>query len=91
MPDQPGFEALVQVRQRLNNARGQAEYQGPAGIEGTLSQAVRRSGLRRARYRGLANTHLHHVAAAVALNAVRTVNHLQEKTLAHTRHSRFAR
>lgn len=91
VPDQLCFEALVEARQRLTTCQGQTEYQRRAGIEGTLSQAVRRSGLRRARYRGLAKTHLQHVATAVALNVVRTVNHLQEKPLAPTRHSRFAR
>jgi transposase len=32
--------------------------QGRAGIEGTLSEGIRAHGLRRARYIGLAKTHL---------------------------------
>jgi len=42
-----------------------------AGIEGCLSQHIQLCGLRRARYVGLAKTHLQHVATAVALNVAR--------------------
>jgi hypothetical protein len=49
----------------------QQRYARRAGIEATLSQAVRTSGLRRSRYRGLPKTHLQHVIIAAALNLVR--------------------
>jgi transposase len=91
VPNQAEFEALVRARERLTTPQGQKEYQLRAGVEGTLSQAVRRSGLRQARYRGLAKTHLQHVATAVALNTLRSVEHLCHKRRAQTRTSRFAR
>ena len=39
-----------------------------AGIEGTFSQGVRSTGLRRSRYRGRVKTHLQNVAGACAIN-----------------------
>jgi transposase len=59
------------------------------GIEGTLSQAVRGFGLRCARYRGLAKTHLQHVATAAALDPDRVAAWLQGRPLAPARISRF--
>lgn len=53
------------------------QYGRRAGIEGTLSQAVRTTRLRRTPYRGQDKTHLHHVAIASALNLTRIVVHLQ--------------
>ena len=47
---------------------GRRLYAQRQGVEGTISQAVRAFGLRRARYRGLAKTGLQHVATAAALN-----------------------
>ena len=91
LPLREHYEALLQVRTAIATPEGQREYQPRAGVEGTLSQGIRRCGLRHTRYRGLAKTHLQHVATAVPLNVMRTVNHLQEKPLAKTRQSRFAR
>jgi hypothetical protein len=51
---------------------------------------VRAFGLRRARYRGLAKTHLQTVATAVALNLDRLAAWLDGRPLAPTRKSRFA-
>src|SRR3712207_9445959 len=61
-------EALRTARERLGTEEGRRCYARRAGIEGTLSQGVRAFGLRRSRYRGLARTHLQHVATAAALN-----------------------
>lgn len=61
-----------------------------AGIEGTLSQAVRVFELRRTRYRGLAKTHLQHILSAVALNLVRIYAWLSGIPRAKTRVSRLA-
>ena len=47
-------------------------------------------GLRRTRYRGLAKTHLQHVATAAAINVDRIVAWLDERPRATTRTSRFA-
>ncbi len=65
-------------------------YKLRAGIEGTLSQGVRRCDLRQARYRGAAKTHLQNVLVAAALNLVRVIAWLMETPLAATRRSRFA-
>lgn len=64
-------------------------YQQRAGIEGTLSQGVRRSGLRQSRYVGLAKTHLQHILTTVALNLIRLDAWLSGVPLAKTRASRF--
>jgi transposase len=64
-------EAIQAARQRQETAEFTAQYAQRAGVEGTHSQGVRRCGLRQARYRGLAKTHLQHLLTAVALNVVR--------------------
>jgi hypothetical protein len=51
---------------------------------------VRGFGLRYARYRGLENIHLQHVATAAAINVDRIVAWLDERPRAKTRTSRFA-
>ena len=67
------------------------EYARRAGIERTISQGVRRCGMRHSRYRGLARTHLGHVLTAAALNFVRVAEWLAGTPRARTRHSAFAR
>jgi transposase len=84
-------EALQQARARITTEEGRLEYRKRAGIEGSLSQGVRRSDLRHCRYRGLAKTHLQHVATAAGLNLVRVTAHLRAVPLAKTRVSRFAK
>jgi hypothetical protein len=68
-----------------------ALYGVRAGIEGRLSQAIRRCGLRRSRYVGLAKTRLQHVATAAALNVVRLDAWLRSRPRAATRRSRLVR
>lgn len=82
-------EALRAARIRQNTAEGRSLYALRQGIEGTLSQAIRSFGLRRTRYRGLAKTHLQHVATAAALNLDRIAAWLQERPRAKTRTSRL--
>ena len=65
-------------------------YARRAGVEGTLSQAVHRAGLRQARYVGLAKTHLQHLATAAALNMVRLGAWWAGTPLVTTRRSAFA-
>ena len=67
-----------------------ASYAARAGIEGTHAQAIRRCGLRRCRYVGLAKTHLQHVLTAAAINLVRVAEWLAGTPVARTRCSRFA-
>src|SRR4029453_13625138 len=73
LPPQAQYEALGAARAWYGSAEGQEGYQRRAGVEGTLSQGVRAFGLRCARYRGLAKTHLQHVATAAAMNVDRIV------------------
>jgi transposase len=83
-------EMIQATRQRQQTAEYATTYAQRAGVEGTLSQGVRAFGLRRARYRGLARTHLQHVATAAAMNVDRLINWLDEVPRARTRRSRFA-
>jgi transposase len=64
-------EAIQALRHRQYTAEFTAQYSARAGVEGTDAQGIRPCGLRRARYVGLAKTHLQHVITAVALNVVR--------------------
>jgi transposase len=83
-------EAIQTARQRQETAEFAAQYAPRAGVEGTLSQGIRAFGLRHARYRGLAKTHLQHVATAAAINVVRLADWLNGIPRADTRCSRFA-
>jgi transposase len=83
--------ALMAARGEQATARFWKEYALRAGIEGTLSQGLRRCDLRQARYIGEAKTHLQHLLIATALNVIRAVAWLLETPLARTRTSRFAR
>ena len=73
----------------LSTEAGRQRYARRAGIEGSLSQGVRAFGLRRSRYRGLAKTHLQHVASAAAINLERLAAWFQAIPRAATRSSRF--
>lgn len=55
-----------------------------------ISQGVRGFGLRRARYRGLAETGLQSIATAAAINLSRLAAWLAKRPPAATRISRFA-
>ena len=83
-------EALRQRRDREASRDYAREYARRAGIEGTISQGVRRCGLRRSRYVGLARTHLGHVLTAAALNFARVADWLAGTPRARTRQSPFA-
>ena len=83
-------EALGTARGRLATKEGRRAYARRAGIEGTISQGVRAFGLRRSRYRGLARTHLQHVATAAAVNLERLAAWFRAAPRAATRTSRFA-
>jgi transposase len=81
--------ALVGARCRETTAEFAALSAVRAGVEGTISQAVRGFGLRRSRYIGQAKTHLQHVATAAAMNLVRMTEWLGGAELATTRRSKF--
>ncbi len=82
-------QALQAARERQETEDFKKTYRKRSGIEGTLSQAIRKVGLRHARYVGQAKTHLQNVAIAVATNMQRLADWLNEIPLASTRHSRF--
>jgi transposase len=88
---QAAHEALHARRQEQQTQAFRQQYATRAGIEGTHSQAVRRMGLRRARYDGLDKTHLQHLLTAVAINLVRIDAVLTQTPRGKTRRSNFAR
>ncbi len=83
-------EALQARRTEETTPTYAAEHRRRAGIEGTISQGVRRCGLRRSRSVGLAKTHLDHVFTAAAINDVRVADWLAGVPRAGTRPSKFA-
>lgn len=77
-------EVHAALRQRRAEQRTPAfvqQYALRAGIEGTISQAVRTTRLRRTPYPGLPKTHLHHIAIAAGLNLKRIAGHLHAQSL----------
>ncbi|MFJ5901852.1 IS1182 family transposase [Streptomyces sp. NPDC093064] len=84
-------QILWQRRTEQQTDEWKARYNVRAGVEGTISQAVRRTGIRRTRYTGLAKTHLGNVLAATALNLIRLDAWLDETPLGGTRTSHLAR
>lgn len=67
----PFFEVIEHARARQKTEAFKEQYKKRAGVEGTISQAVRAFGIRQARYRGLRKTALQHIATAAAINLVR--------------------
>ncbi|MFN3650372.1 MAG: IS1182 family transposase [Armatimonadota bacterium] len=88
---QAEYEALRAARVRETTTTFKETYALRAGVEGTLSQGLRRCGLRRCRYLGLAKTRLQHLLTATALNFYRVAQWLAEVPLAKTRRSAFSR
>ena len=87
---QAEFDVIQRVRAAQQTPMWRDQYAQRAGIEGTLSQGVRRCNMRRSRYRGIAKTHLQHMITAAALNLVRVIAWLEELPRATTRRSHFA-
>ncbi len=88
---QAAHEALQGRRQEQRTPQFRQRYETRAGIEGTLSQAVRGMGVRRARYDGLHKTHLQHILTAVAINLLRIDAVLTNTPRGKTRQSNFTR
>ena len=84
-------ETLVAARTAAKDPAFIAERKRRAGIEGTLSKAVRTNGLRRSRYIGAAKTHLQQVLTAAAINLGRIADWIAENKPAQTRRSAFVR
>ena len=85
------YKALQAARAREQTPEYAKEYARRAGVEGTISQAVRAFGARRCRYLGATKTHLQQVLTATALNFVRIANWLDGVPLAKTRQSAFVK
>lgn len=64
-------EAVTAARAEQETSHWQARYASRAGVEGLMRQATHVTGIRRARYLGLAKTALEHNIAAAALNLIR--------------------
>src|SRR5437588_1311957 len=73
--------ALVERRSVQRTPAFVQQYGRRAGIEGTISQAVRTTRLRRTPYQGQPKTHLHHVAIAAGHNLKRISAHLYAQSL----------
>lgn len=85
------FEVLENARKCLKNEETKKLYMQRAGIEGTLSQAVRRCEVRTARYTGLKKVSLQHVLTALALNFTKLGAWFLNTPLAKTRKSHLER
>lgn len=83
--------AIVKRRKQQKTKEWSKQYNQRAGVEGTISQAVRGFGLRSARYRGLSKVHLQHILTATAMNAIRLFAWFEGVPLAKTRVSSFAK
>ena len=84
-------QAQLAARAAQDTNAFQARYALRAGVEGTIRQAVAVTGMRRARYRGLAKTRLEHANAAAALNLIRLHAWWNGHPLDRTRTSHLAR
>jgi transposase len=84
-------ELLARQRAEQQTAEWKARYNIRAGIEGTISQAVRATRLRRTPYHGQAKTHLASVLSATAINLIRADAWLNGTPLGATRVSHLAR
>jgi transposase len=84
-------EAQLAARATQGTRDFQARYALRAGVEGTIRQGIAVTGMRRARYRGLAKTRMEHTSAAVALNLIRLHAWWNGHPLDRTRTSHLAR
>lgn len=84
-------KALQDNRAKEKTEQFIQQYAKRAGIEGTISQGVRRCGMRRTRYIGLTKTHLQHLLTAAAINIVRVMDWLDGNSPGKTRQSAFVR
>lgn len=82
-------EALERTRQRQCEPQWKTLYAPRAGVEGTISQGVRRFGVRRSRYHGQAKVGMQHIATAAGMNLVRIAAWLRGTPRARTRTSAF--
>jgi transposase len=68
---QEKYEAQEIARTRQETEEFKRLYAQRSGVEGTISQGVRKNGLRKSRYIGLPKTKLQQMATAAAINLFR--------------------
>ena len=81
---------LKQAHEREQTEAFKEEYKRRAAVAGTIAQDVNALGARHNRYRGLARTHLQHIATASAINLRRIAVWLMGDQPGATRVSPFA-
>jgi len=91
LPPRELHEMQTAARAAQDSTDWQDDYKRRAGIEATISQAITVTGCRRARYRGLAKTHLEHIYCAVAVNLHRLDAYWNDTPIDRTRTSHLAR
>jgi hypothetical protein len=64
-------QAQTAARAEQGSDQWKASYKARAGVEGTMHQAVTATGIRHARYLGIAKTRLEHNVAAAVVNLIR--------------------
>jgi transposase len=79
------------AREREGTADFKEQCAKRAGIEGTVSRAIRTCDVRRSKYIGPTKTHLHHFLSASSLSFLRVGEWLMAVPKATTRRSPFAR
>jgi hypothetical protein len=84
-------EVLARQRAGQQTPEWKARYNIRAGVEGTISQAVRATRMRRTPYHGQPKTHLASILNATAINLIRTDAWLNGTPLGTTRVSHLAR
>ena len=87
LPTKELYDARQAALDRQQTEGFKAQYRRRAGIKGTISQAVRRAGLRQARYRGDPKHHLQLCAEAAALDLLRLADWFAGTPRAKTRQS----
>lgn len=85
----PDHDRIKVIRQQQNTDEWKERYKLRSGIEGTISQSLRVTDLRQARYIGLQKTHLQHFFSAMAINLIRIHAWMIEKPRCTKRQSPF--
>lgn len=75
VPGQQVRDAVLAARAEQDTDEWKTLYNKRAGVEGTVSQAIRGPDLRHARYRGLAKTYVQNICTGIALNIARLSAH----------------
>ncbi|UWZ36374.1 transposase [Dactylosporangium roseum] len=86
---EPIHQARMAAHTAQHSDQWRKTYHARAGIEGTVSEAVRGPNLRHARYRGLAKTHLQNVVSAMAINISRLGTYFDTKPATQRRPTRI--